>query len=456
MCSSAPCSDATTSPATPFAREPLVIARGVGKCYEIYQRPIDRLKQTLYRGRRQFYQEFWALRNIDLEVAPGEAVGIIGRNGSGKSTLLQIIAGTLRPTEGQVSTRGNVHALLELGSGFNPEFTGRENVFLNGAILGISQAEMARRFEEIEAFADIGDFIDQPVKTYSTGMFMRLAFSVQVILDPDILIVDEALAVGDAGFQMKCYNRMRQLIDRGTAVVLVTHETQTVRTFCNRAVWLHDGLIRQQGDPREVTSEYVQFLSLGQNRARRISVPAPQTPGQSAPQSAQPVEAAPATERPMLSLAERSGLVRWGRGGLQVQAVRMQGGQREREFVFEHGDPLRIEFLVQAQQDIPSEEVGYGFSFRNLRGLDVITSTTYDEGRRFPPLRAGQRVHVVFELANILSPGEYALVLCVEDRAGGQHCYYDFIENAVEFKVLAQKRMYSVVLPPVTQTVTIR
>ena len=184
---------------------PAITVRGVGKCYEIYARPIDRLKQTLYRGRRKFYREFWALHDISFEVAPGESIGIIGRNGSGKSTLLQIIAGTLRPDSGEVSVRGRVHALLELGSGFNPEFTGRENVYLNGAVLGLPRREIEARFDQIADFADIGDFLDQPIKTYSTGMVVRLAFAVQALLAPDVLIVDEALSVGDEGFARKCY-----------------------------------------------------------------------------------------------------------------------------------------------------------------------------------------------------------------------------------------------------------
>jgi lipopolysaccharide transport system ATP-binding protein len=256
----------------PGRGEPVIHVDGLGKCYEIYSRPFDRLKQTLWRGRRQFYREFWALRDVSFEVRRGEALGIIGRNGSGKSTLLQIIAGTLRPTEGRVAVRGRVHALLELGSGFNPEFTGRENVFLNAAVLGVPPGEARARFDEIAAFADIGDFLDQPIKTYSTGMVVRLAFAVQVLLRPDILIIDEALAVGDAAFQMKCFNRMQQLREQGVSVVLVTHDTQTVRSFCHRAIWLDQGRIMQEGRTVDVTSNYVQFLFKERN-ADRTTMP---------------------------------------------------------------------------------------------------------------------------------------------------------------------------------------
>src|SRR5690349_16399189 len=213
--------------------------RDVSKMYRIYDNPQDRLKRMLFRRRRDSYgHEFWALRDVSFEVKKGQAIGVLGRNGSGKSTLMQIIAGTLAPTAGDVWVNGRVSALLELGSGFNPEFTGRENVFLNGAILGIPREEMERRFDDIAAFADIGEFIDQPVKMYSSGMFVRLAFAVQACLEPDVLIVDEALAVGDVFFTQKCFRRMGELIDRGTAVVLVTHDVAAVSQFCQQVMVL--------------------------------------------------------------------------------------------------------------------------------------------------------------------------------------------------------------------------
>jgi lipopolysaccharide transport system ATP-binding protein len=207
---------------------PAIVVRDLGKRYEMYARPHHRLLQTLWRGRRNFFREFWALRRVNFEVARGETVGIVGRNGSGKSTLLQLITGTLNPTEGAVDVRGRIAALLELGSGFNPEFTGRENVFLNGAILGISRSEMLRAMASIEDFAGIGDFIDQPVKQYSSGMMVRLAFSVAIHVTPDILLVDETLAVGDVAFQSKCLDRIRRLLVGCTAFLLVSHAHNTI------------------------------------------------------------------------------------------------------------------------------------------------------------------------------------------------------------------------------------
>jgi ABC-type polysaccharide/polyol phosphate transport system ATPase subunit len=259
----------------PPAPDAAIQVGGVGKMYRIYDRPQDRLKQMLWRGRRQYGREFWALRDISFEVRRGETVGIIGRNGSGKSTLLQIIAGTLAPSEGEVRVSGRVAALLELGSGFNPEFTGRENVFLNGSILGIGRAEMEQRFDEIAAFADIGEFIEQPVKLYSSGMFVRLAFAVQACLEPDVLIVDEALAVGDVFFTQKCFRRMAELIDRGTAVVLVTHDVATVSQFCQQVMVLNQGHDLFYGNPVTAIRKYLALqrgdVSAMRQRARKVS-----------------------------------------------------------------------------------------------------------------------------------------------------------------------------------------
>jgi len=216
--------------------------KNVSKCFKRYAHPVDRLKEILYPGHTQS-QNFWALQNINLEIIKGQTVGIIGRNGSGKSTLLQIIAGTLTPTSGSVEVKGRIGALLELGSGFNPGFTGRENVFLNGAILGLTREEMEQRFDDIAAFADIGDFIDQSVQTYSSGMVVRLAFAVSVNIEPDILILDEALAVGDAAFQFQCFERLERLTQLGVTILFVSHDMSSVKLFCEHVLYLANGTL---------------------------------------------------------------------------------------------------------------------------------------------------------------------------------------------------------------------
>ncbi|BDB19804.1 ABC transporter ATP-binding protein [Pseudomonas sp. CYM-20-01] len=230
---------------------------GLGKFFRIYDRPQDRLKQLLLPGKAPHYRELWAVRDVTLTIEKGEAIGLIGRNGSGKSTLLQLICGTLSASTGNVVCQGRIAALLELGSGFNPDFSGRENVFLNGAILGLSRAEIERRFNDITDFAGIGDFIEQPTRTYSSGMLMRLAFAVSVWVDPDILIVDEALAVGDASFQFKCLQRLEALTARGTTLLFVSHDLNMVKRFCKRAVYLRAGEIRASGPPEEVAERYL-------------------------------------------------------------------------------------------------------------------------------------------------------------------------------------------------------
>lgn len=240
-----------------MSSEPAIRVSNLTKCYQIYDRPQDRLKQSLWRGRRQFYREFRALHDVSFEVMRGETVGIVGRNGSGKSTLLQLIAGTLTPTSGSVAVAGRIAALLELGSGFNPDFTGRENVYMNGAILGLSRTEIDRRFDAIAAFADIGDFIDQPVKTYSSGMMVRLAFSVSVNVEPDILIVDEALAVGDAAFQFKCLERLERLTASGTTLLFASHSMDMIKNFCDRAIYLQQGVNKASGSPEEIGELYL-------------------------------------------------------------------------------------------------------------------------------------------------------------------------------------------------------
>ncbi len=423
--------------------------RDVGKCYQIYDRPADRLKQALWRGRRRFYRPFWALRNVSFDVARGQAIGIIGRNGSGKSTLLQVVAGTLEPTNGFVRVDGRVAALLELGSGFNTDFTGRENVFLNGAILGLSEREVRARFDEIADFADIGDFLDQPVKTYSTGMVVRLAFAVQVLLRPNLLIVDEALAVGDAAFQIKCMTRMRRLLDDGVSVLLVTHDVETVRAFCDRAIWLEQGRVAAAGSPSEVTSQYVQFLFGDQQ-----TEPAAQRGGASDDGKAGADVPPTVACRRLTAFSELDGLERWGSGPLRLERFSLDNGVPGGPLAFEHGDRLHIELEVRAGAEVDGQSVGVGFSLRNTKGLDIITYTTWDAGLRLPPLRANQSVRLGFDFENILAAGEYALVVNVEEvRAEVDRHYYDFIENAALLRVTSSRRVFSAVLPHVEQTV---
>ncbi|WP_286925029.1 MULTISPECIES: ABC transporter ATP-binding protein [Lysinibacillus] len=240
--------------------ETVIKVNNLSKTYKIYDKPIDRLKESISPIKKKYHKEFRALDNISLEVNKGEIIGILGKNGSGKSTLLKIITGVLNPTEGHVEISGKISALLELGAGFNQELTGIENIYLNGMIMGFSKKEIEEKLDEIIEFAEIGDFVYQPVKTYSSGMFARLAFAVAINVDPDILIIDEALSVGDMYFQEKSFTKMKSFRDKGKTIFFVSHSVPSVRNFCNRAIWIHEGVLRMNGSAEVVCSEYVDWV----------------------------------------------------------------------------------------------------------------------------------------------------------------------------------------------------
>lgn len=374
----------------------------VSKMYRIYEQPQDRLKQMLWRGRRQYGHEFWALRGISIDIERGETVGVIGRNGSGKSTLLQIITGTLAPTTGSVQAHGQIAALLELGSGFNPEFTGRENVFLNGAILGFTREQIAQRFDEIAAFADIGEFIDQPVKLYSSGMLVRLAFAVQACVEPDILIVDEALAVGDVFFQQKCYRRIEELRSRGTTVLLVSHNLSDIRQFCRRAFMLESGEIVSAGASSDVVAHY---MLRQQNRQ-------PAAHQEAAAQAAHE-EQAPAAETlgwpsnpgAFYSLSEAQQV---SNGGARCTAVGLTNRDLEPCRIFLPGETAKIfyEFEIAEDMSIP---IG-GFNIENDKGILVHgkNGLQYDRpSHAITHVRKGTRLRFCHEIVLDLNLGEY-------------------------------------------------
>lgn len=303
----------------------------LGKCYHIYDKPRDRLLQMLSRGRRRYYREFWALREVSFAVGQGECLGIVGRNGSGKSTLLQLVCGTLNPTVGEVSVQGRVAALLELGAGFNPEFSGRENVFLNAALMGLSPEEAKERFEDIVEFSGIRDFIDQPVKTYSSGMYVRLAFSIATSIDPEILVVDEALSVGDGEFARRSFDRIMALKEKGKTILFCSHSLYQVEAFCDRAVWLEGGKPMVSGQAREVVSAYNDFLD------RQNNPP--------------PVEHATLSPSPARSPGGSARL-----GGVQVWA---EGGQPSREITVDsRKDTLCVSVEFVASPELPVPAVG--------------------------------------------------------------------------------------------------
>ena len=356
----------------------VIAVNAVGKNYQIYERPIDRLLQGLAGHRRKYYRDFWALRDITMHVHQGETVGIVGRNGSGKSTLLQMIAGTLNPTEGSIETRGRIAALLELGSGFNPDFTGLENIYLNGALLGLSRSEMDECLDEILSFADIGDFVRQPVKTYSSGMVVRLAFAVQAQVRPQILIVDEALAVGDAKFQAKCFARLKQLKDDGSAILFVTHSTEQIVNHCDRAVLIDSGKFICEGKPKDVVNRYLDLLF----GAARSSVSVGKESSSEAPSSTPAAEMQALMDHRDDALAEHfhehanfnPNEYRWGDGAARIVDFALQAGGAAYPAMIESGLEinlaLRIHFLKEIHRPI------VGLTIKTKEGITVYGSNS--------------------------------------------------------------------------------
>ncbi|MEM5454179.1 ABC transporter ATP-binding protein [Paraburkholderia phytofirmans] len=423
--------------------------RELSKRYELYAKPHHRLAQMLLRGRRQFFGEFWPLRNISFNVKKGEAVGIVGRNGAGKSTLLQIIAGVLSPTLGDVEVHGRVAALLELGSGFNPEFTGRENAYLNGSILGLSRKEMDAAMPEIIRFAAIGDFFDQPVKHYSSGMMVRVAFAVQVQLNPDVLIVDEALAVGDALFQKRCYQRIRQLRDRGVAILFVSHDIESVRTFTDRAILLHHGEVMAAGPSGEVVLAYRKLLHDEENLAKQkeIAEHKQAVKADTAPKVAAPVEspqltAPAATAEPLEAAAAEGHLAqavsnvsdaadqmetdarneggKFEFGSLEalITDVSVLDGAGEQCTTFYTGDTVKIVVKFSIREDM--DKLYVNLRIRNKEGIKMYSWGTFNQDAE---LIAGKQDGFIFWNRKFRAGEEHSVVFTMDSCSLGENFY---------------------------------
>lgn len=373
-----------------------VEAQNLSKTYRIYADPKDRLKEYLFRGRRTYHQEFCALRDVSFRAQVGSTVGLIGDNGAGKSTLLQLVAGTLRPTSGTVRLQGRVSTILELGSGFNLEFTGRENVFMSGAIMGIGQREMERRFPEIAAFAEIGEFIDRPVKMYSTGMFLRLAFAVVTSVDPDVLIIDEALSVGDQYFTKKCIDRIERFRKAGKTILFCSHGLYQVRLICDHAIWLHLGQVAAQGEAPGVIDAYENYVR--EREARSVSPP---------------------------EVAEEAGprAFPW----ISRVTVSDEGDDRPRD-QFTMGDDVEVKVWYRVPS--PPTPIHVGIIVNRNDGIQCFGTGTHFSGAE-PPPRSGL-VCLLLPKLNLLS-GEYDVSVYLLDETGLH--IYDQRLRGVKFKV---------------------
>jgi lipopolysaccharide transport system ATP-binding protein len=368
-----------------MSSDPAIRVRNLSKCYEIYAQPQDRLKQSIHprlqrligRPPKTYYREFWALRDVSFEVNKGEAVGIIGRNGAGKSTLLQMISGTLTPTSGSVEVHGTVAALLELGSGFNPEFTGRENVYMNASMLGLVQTEIDEKFDEIADFADIGDFLEQPIKTYSSGMLMRLAFAVNTCINPEILIVDEALSVGDAPFQSKCFKRLRQLIDDGTSILFVSHDISTVHSICSRALWLKNGHAELWGDAKDVAKQYERFCWQEQGvvleNSALVESRIPEPLNSKVNVSSVPPAVLSMLFAPNLTFEKNRDRSRGGTGDVIIKNFLMLNEEGYAVSSCEYNEELTLCYLLEVRRPVDSDFI-IGVWFRDLKGNSVYSA----------------------------------------------------------------------------------
>jgi teichoic acid transport system ATP-binding protein len=421
----------------------IITVEGISKCYKLYDSNRDRLKEALHPFKKKYHRHFWALRDIDFHVRNGQTVGVIGVNGSGKSTLLQIICGILQPTTGQARVNGRITALLELGSGFNPEFTGRENVYLQGAILGMSRREIDTRYQAIVDFADIGGFIDQPVKTYSSGMMVRLAFSVAINVDPDVLIVDEALSVGDVFFQAKCFDRMKRMRDRGITSLLVSHNLSTIKALCDHVILLDKGRIVSRGDPVAIVDAYqkCRASSLG-------SVDLPETPsplsepvsppdteplGESADPHVAPSDSPSNVDEDPRIISNGRTIPRYGNGKARLIRFSINGKENCPEISVQSGEELVVHLTHQVSQPIAQPFVA--IRIRTKHGVETYGNNTTFGGREIGTVQPGDMIRCVFRQKMHLNNGQFLLTMTIAEWVQNQVVFVDRVVDAVLLNV---------------------
>ena len=397
---------------------------GLGKAYSIYARPEDRLKEWLSRSGKRYGETFWALRDVSLEIRPGQTVGIVGRNGSGKSTFLQLASGVLTPTEGKLASRGRIAALLELGTGFNPEFTGRENIRIGASLLGLDPDAIEARMAEIERFADIGHFFDHPVKLYSSGMHARLAFALVAHVDADLLIVDEALAVGDAAFSQKCMRYMRAFRERGT-LCFVSHDTAAVINLCETAAWLDQGRLVAYGEARAVCREYQESVNL-QRRGGHARVDSGVPPA--APFTSE------AHSQALAGVFDPDGP--WhGFLGARITAAELALADASPGRAFRNGERLRLSVTARCDQDMNSPVIG--FSWKDARGQEIFGSNTLAALSDDETLLAGDGFVAEFAFAlPALSSGRYFITLAISEGDQFNHVHHHWIDEAFAIDVV--------------------
>ena len=381
----------------------MVLVQNVSKLYRLYPRPVDRLRELVPSAAPR-HTEFWALRDVSLQVQAGETLGVVGPNGCGKSTLLQIVCGILQPTSGRVATRGRIAALLELGAGFSPEFTGRENVYLNGEILGLSRSEIDKALPAIEAFAEIGEFIDRPVNEYSSGMYVRLAFSTAIHVDPEILIVDEALSVGDAIFANRCLRKFQELRERKVTILFVSHDLDLVKQLAGKAILLRRGRIEAEGAPHDVINRYMRLV----------------------------LERHPP---PMKKNDAVSFRFRHGDGSSEVIGTEIRNARGEVSSVFRSGEAITAR--VQSRFHCAQSDPIVGMIIRTRTGTEVYVTNTRMERLSLGEFQPGDELEVSFQMQCWLTPQAYTLTVATANADGTSH---DWLDDAIAFDVVDGRR----------------
>lgn len=418
----------------------VINCENVTKTYKLFDSPADRVKEAFHPFRKKYHRPFNALDNLSFNVRKGESLGIIGRNGSGKSTLLQIVSGILIPNSGSVKVQGRVSALLELGTGFNLEFTGRQNVYLSASILGLDKEETDKKFDEIAAFADIGDFLDQPVKVYSSGMMMRLAFAVQSAVDPGIMIVDEVLAVGDMRFAMKCLRRMHELTEKGTAFLFVSHDMSSVVNFCKEVIWLHDGKIMQQGSPKQVTMNYSNFMTYGftpPEKGNSISIDETCVKKSAFIDIEKRSTGTTYIEKnaEYLSWVEMAHLPSTGAGGALIERIALFTPDNPQNNCLLNGGEA-IEFFLELITKVNLMSPIICADFRDSKGNLIFGLNTHFLGQQIPELPANHRVIIRFNFhAPLLINGDYSISVAIADGSYHTHIQHHIINEALLIKI---------------------
>lgn len=422
-----------------------IVVDNVSKSYMMYNTPIDRFKEAVSKKGTVLHTDFIALDNISFAVNEGEILGIMGCNGAGKSTLLKIITGVLTPTHGNVFVDGKISSLLELGAGFNPEYTGIENIFFYGTLMGLSRKQVEDRLKDITTFAEIGDYIYQPVKTYSSGMFARLAFACAINVEPDILIVDEILSVGDIRFQAKCFNKFKHFKERGVTILYVGHDVSMMKTFCDRAIWLNHGILVMDGEPGAVAAKYVEFMYLNDTEEftayKRLDSEQDNTP-KNANHDENSIST---TYNLQASLKYKSELfpeaiAHWGTHAGMVKKAFLKNSLGQEIDHFSPNDTIVIGFEFEAT-DIDFHVLSVAISIKNKEGSDIIVKTSFDEKVQISG-QNGHTYHVEFKMKTYLAVGEYYLVIALENRTEITPMYYEYIDGALFFKVFTDKKIY--------------